>query len=111
MEIKHFNEEIAFSDKVTTKLILETPSTKEIRILLKEGLVMKEHKAPFPIIVHVLEGSIDFGVEGKKNRMEKGAIIALEKNVPHDLSANEDSIVRLTLSKSDNIERVEEVVK
>lgn len=111
MEIKQFNEEIEFSDKVTTKLILETSSTKEIRILLREGLVMKEHKAPFPIIVHVLEGSIDFGVEGKKNRMEKGAIISLKKNVTHDLSANKNSIIRLTLCKSDNIERVEEVIK
>lgn len=112
MELKNFYEDIAFnSDKVITKLILETPFTKEIRILLKEGLSMKEHKAPFPITVQVLEGGIDFGVEGKKHKMEKGAIIALEKNVLHDLTAHLDSVIRLTLSKSDKVERVENVIK
>jgi quercetin dioxygenase-like cupin family protein len=30
-------------------------------------------------------------------------------NVPHDLSANKDSVVRLTISKLDDAQRVEKV--
>ena len=57
MNIKSFNENIEYSDKrIVTKVILETSFSKEIRILLKNGQTMKEHKAPYPIIVHILEG-------------------------------------------------------
>ena len=107
-----FNTDLEFDDnKVRAQLILETSFSKEIRILLKKGQVMKEHQAPFPIVVHLLEGSINFGIEGKVSRLEKGAILTLAGKVPHDLLAHEDSIVRLTISSLDKAERVEEVIQ
>ncbi|MCF8714428.1 cupin domain-containing protein [Joostella atrarenae] len=111
MKLESFNKNIAFNnEKVVTKVLLETSFSKEIRNLLKKGQIMKEHKAPFPIIVHLLEGAIDFGVEGEVHSITKGDVLTLDANVPHDLTANEDSIVRLTLSKLDKIERVEKVI-
>lgn len=107
MKIESFNEDVVFGDKISTKVILETSFSKEIRILLKSGQLMKEHKAPFPIIVQVLEGEIDFGILGKIHKLQKGAIVTLNANVPHDLTALQDSIVRLTLSKLDTVSRVE----
>jgi quercetin dioxygenase-like cupin family protein len=112
MEMKSFNDELVFNDKkVAIKVILESLFSKEIRILLKEGQVMKEHKTPFPIVVHILEGVIDFGVKGVIHTFKKNDMIALEGNTPHDLTAKEDSIVRLTLSKLDKAERVEKVAE
>ena len=52
-------------------MILETSFSKEIRILLKNGQTMKEHKAPFPIGVHILEGTIDFGIKGEIKSLKK----------------------------------------
>lgn len=112
MQIESFNKNIEYGkDKVVTKLLLETPFSKEIRILLAEGQSMKEHKTAYPIAVHVLEGEIEFGVQGNQHTLHEGDIISLEANIPHDLTAKKDSVVRLTLSKSDSVERVEEVVK
>jgi len=112
MNKNSFNEEINYNnDRVSTSVILETSFSKEIRILLKKGQLMKEHKAPFPIVVHLLEGAIIFGVNGKDNHLEKGAILTLAGNVPHDLKAKEDSIVRLTISILDKAERVDNVAK
>ena len=110
MKIESFNDDVVYSDKISTKVILETSFSKEIRIVFKSGQIMKEHKAPFPIIVHVLEGTIDFGVLGEIKKLQKGAIITLEENIPHDLTALEDSIVSLSLSKLDNASRVEKVI-
>lgn len=106
-----FTKNLEFNDKkIVTQVLLETSFSKEIRILLKKGQLMKEHKAPFPIIVHIVKGSIDFGVEGTVHVLEQGDIITLAANIPHDLLAKSDSIVRLTLSKLDTAERVEKVV-
>ena len=101
-----YNEE-----KVAVKVMMETETSKEIRILFRKGQVMKEHKAGFPITVEVHEGKIAFGLGSEKIILESGDLISLEANVPHDLFAEEDSIVRLTLSKFDNVERVEKVVE
>lgn len=110
MNIKSFNENLEFShNRIITQVILETSFSKEIRILLKNGQTMKEHKAPFPIIVHILEGKIDFGVEGELITLKKGDVITLDSNIYHDLTAKEDSIVRLTLSKLDDASRVVKV--
>ncbi len=86
-------------------VLINTTDTKEVRIVFKEGQDMKEHKAPYPIVVSVIKGSIDFGVSTERFILEKGMMIALEANIPHDLKALQNSIVRLSLNKSDNVDR------
>lgn len=111
MKLGSFGENLVFSrEKIQTKVVLESDFSKEICIVMSEGQMMKEHKTKFPIVVHILEGTIDFGVCGSVHTMKKGAVIALEGNVPHDLKALENSVVRLTLSKQDMVSRVEEVI-
>lgn len=112
METNSFNQSVEFNpNRVSTKVILESSFSKEIRILLAKGQQMREHKTPYPIVVHLLKGSIDFGVENKTYTLSEGDILSLEGNVPHHLMAKENSIVRLTLSKLDKAERVEKVAK
>ena len=112
MKIESFNENGVFNnEKVITNVLLESSFSKEIRILLKKGQSLKEHKTPYSIIVHLLEGTIDFGVHGFVKPLKQGDVISLEGNVPHNLIAKADSIVRLTLSKYDKAERIEDVVQ
>ena len=96
--------------KISTKVILETATSKEIQILLPAGQVMKKHQAPYPIIVHLLSGAITFGTPGKEHHLKAGDILSLEAKVPHDLSAITDSIVRLSLATADSASRVSAVV-
>lgn len=95
---------------VSPTLLLETSSSKEIRLAMQKGSFMKEHKAPYEIIIQILKGSIELGVNGEKIVLNQLDLISLKANVPHNLLANEDSIVRLSLSKSDSIDRVKSVL-
>ncbi len=105
-------ENVVFNDeKPAISVLFKTPSTKEIRILMKKGQQMKEHQTPYPITVEIFEGKVTFGVNGKKYETEKGDILSLEGGVPHDLVATENSIIRLTLSNLDKLKRVKKVLK
>lgn len=104
-----FYEELHYEDghKPAIKIMIKTDLAKEIRILFRKGQEMKEHKAPYPIVVQILEGSIDFGTDGQRYPLKKGMMIALPANQIHDLRAMEESMVRLSLNLQDQTSRVE----
>ncbi|MBL4939076.1 MAG: cupin [Lutibacter sp.] len=97
--------------KPSISVLFETETTKEIKILMRKGQIMKEHKTKFPITVEIFEGSLDFGIEGTIYDLVKGDLVSLDASVPHDLIAKQDSIIRLTLSKLDTVERVIKVAE
>lgn len=99
------------SDKPVVNVLFDTESTKEVRISFKEGQEMKKHKTKYPIVVEIVEGTIDFGVKNQRYNLHKGTLVALEGNIEHDLIAKKDSIVRLSLNKLDQTQRVRNLVE
>ncbi|GHB63457.1 cupin [Persicitalea jodogahamensis] len=110
MKTASLYKDLTYQDnKPLVQPLLETDFTREIRIVFKGGQMMKEHFTPFPIVIEIVAGEIDFGTRGTIHRAVKGDLISLGGDVPHDLTALTDSIVRLTLSKPDRSERVMQV--
>lgn len=93
-------------DGVQANKMHEMGGTKEIRISMQSGAEMKEHSAPGDIMVQVLSGEIEFSVEAQVFNLKSLDMITLKANVPHSLKALKDSIIRLSLSKNDNVSRV-----
>ncbi len=105
-------DDFSYNDsKPDISVLLETENSKELRIAMKRGQSMKKHQTPFPIIVEIFEGSIDFGVDDQRLHLVKGDILSLEGGKPHDLTSLKDSIIRLSLAKSDRVDRVREVAE
>lgn len=65
-------------NKPVVNILFETSFTKEIRIAMKSGMEMKEHQSPFSIVIQIVEGTIEFGVDETTHMLEKGNLIALE---------------------------------
>jgi len=106
-----FYEDIIYGgSKPAIKLLLETPTSKEVRICIAAGQVMAEHKSPFSILIHILKGEITLGIQGQQQQMKAGQLISLGPHVPHDLTAIADTIVRLTIHKNDRLDRVENII-
>ncbi|TSE05779.1 MULTISPECIES: cupin domain-containing protein [Aquimarina] len=110
MHLTSLLKDVTYGEKkpILTKLI-ENDATKEIRIVFKKGQEMKEHKTKFPITVEVFEGEIGFGANNITYVLKRGDIISLDPNVSHNLIAAENSIIRLSLSMKDTVERVQKV--
>lgn len=83
-------------DRPSFTILLQNDYLKESRILFKANQIIREHTSPYPIVVEVVEGHIEFGAGGIKHQLEKGDIINLDAKEPHDLKAVKDSIVRLS---------------
>lgn len=112
MERASILENLIYGDnKPSITVLLNTISSKEIRITFRKGQEMKEHKSNYPIVVEVVDGKIDFGINGERHLLSKGELVALEPSILHNLIAEEDSIVRLSLNKSDDANRIKELVK
>ena len=45
------------------------------------------------------KGKINFGLENQQYNLKTGDLLSLEANVLHDLHAEEESLVRLTIHK------------
>ncbi|WP_120944730.1 cupin domain-containing protein [Helicobacter labacensis] len=99
MPILRFLEGVNFNS-LHLQVLLETPSSKEIRICMPEGQEMREHQAPGQIVVRVLKGRIWFEVGGTRHTLEMGDCIALDANTPHSLGGLEDSVLNLSLHKT-----------
>ena len=112
MKTASFFTDLKFSDEsVVITPMLDSDFGKEIRIAFKEGQIMKEHKTKFPITVMTLRGSIEFTVGSETFLLNEGDVISLEGDVMHELKANTKSVVRLSLHKSDSVDRVKGVLK
>ena len=105
LEKEHeFEEHAAFKSHET----IVGHNRRKLGAQMLQSTVMKEHKTAFPIVVQPVEGDILSGVNGQN--LKKGDLIAIDGNVPHDLKANEDSILRLTLNKQGSALRVARMI-
>lgn len=84
--------------RVTSETPLHTPRLRVVEIALGEGAELTEHSAPAPIIVQVLEGSVEFHVGGATHLLEAPGFVHLP--VPgerHRVSASDPARIQITM--------------
>jgi quercetin dioxygenase-like cupin family protein len=86
-----------FSDRNGITLVKEG----DLRLTLtrlKRGARMDEHRTDGYSCVQVLEGRLQIVVDGEANELGVGEVIALGRDVPHEVSALEDAAFLLTIA-------------
>lgn len=86
-------------DKVHFKNIFETENGGAGLLAFEAGQKLDTHLAPTEVMVTVLEGEIEFTMDGKPNDLKAGEFLLMGANVPHSVLAKSDSKVLLVKVK------------
>ena len=72
-------------------------------IIMKAGARMEEHHSGARISVHTLSGRVRLRLGEETVDLPAGHLLALEKDIPHDLEAVQESSVLLTIAWQESV--------
>jgi quercetin dioxygenase-like cupin family protein len=78
--------------------IYKTDAMRIVLIALHKDAMLKEHSTNGVISVQVLDGEINFRTQGETHNLTKGKMIALHRNITHEVTAVEESVFLLTVA-------------
>ena len=82
-----------------SKPLVNSDAVRQVVFAMDKGQVMSEHRAPFVVVVQILDGEMDFTVEGETRRLVAHDWIIMPPDKPHDLDAIKPTRFLLTLVK------------
>ena len=104
-EIKRLREEDAWQGGRDSKTLVKNQDFRIVLTVMKADALLREHKTTGRISVQVLSGHIRMHVQDKVFDFPVGHLLALDRAVPHDVKALEDSAFLLTLAWPEEGER------
>jgi len=97
-EIARLKNETAWINGDRNAVTLQKNSNlRVVLISLHKGATLHEHKVEGPLTLFVLSGKMNFIAGEEKVILEGNEFIVLEKAVPHDVEALEDTTFILTI--------------
>ncbi len=80
-----------------TRTLVRTAAVEVVRLIVRAGQEIPQHKAKGELIVHCLEGRVAFTALGKTQMLEAGKLLHLPAGEPHALKGIEDASLLLTI--------------
>lgn len=69
-----------------------------VMMAMEGGDVLARHHADGVVTVHLLDGHVTFTAAGESFDLRPGEIMVLQPKVPHDVRAEEQSVILLTIT-------------
>jgi len=104
-ERNRLREENAWQGGRDSKTLVKNEDFRIVLTVMKANALLHEHKATGRISVQVLSGHIQMHVQDKVFDLPAGHLLALDRDVPHDVTALEDSALLLTIAWPEEGER------
>ena len=87
-------------EKVHVKNIFETDNGGVAVLAFEAGQKLDTHLAPTEVMVVVMEGEIEFTVDGHPNDLQAGQFLLLGQDVPHSVYAKTNAKLLLVKVKA-----------
>ena len=90
-------EETYRSGDRNAKTLAKEPDLRVVLTVLKEGARLREHQAPGPVAVQTISGRLRLHAGGQTFDLPTGHLLTLERDLPHDVEALEESAFLITI--------------
>jgi quercetin dioxygenase-like cupin family protein len=80
------------------KTLVKEPDFRIVLVALQEGARMERHQAAGRISVQTLVGQVRLHLSGEIVDLPVGRLVSVERDVPHDVEAMEESAFLLTIA-------------
>lgn len=77
--------------------LVRTDHLEIFRYALPAGKIVDTHRAAGVMVVHCLEGTVDFTALGRTQTMAPGTMLYLQDREPHSLTATSDALLLITI--------------
>lgn len=77
--------------------VLAHPDVRVVVLTFTVGHLLKEHSAPFPLLMQALDGELLVRAGSQETKLTPGALLRLDAALPHEVEALSDSRLMLTL--------------
>ncbi len=99
-ELLHLRDEDSWRRDTgrSSKTLAKYPDFRIVLVLMKANTRMNEHHADARISIHSLQGRIRIHLPDQKVDLRAGELMALDRAIPHDVEALEESAFLITIS-------------
>jgi quercetin dioxygenase-like cupin family protein len=77
--------------------LVKYPHMRIVLVALRKGKNMHEHKVEGPMSLFVVSGTVVLTAGKSKHRLNARDMVTLRKTIPHDVHAETDSVIMLTI--------------
>ena len=105
-EMTRLRGENAWQGGRNSKTLVKHPDFRVVLTVLKSNARLHEHRAAGRISVQAIAGHIRMHVQDKMIDLPAGHMLALERALPHDVEALEDSAFLLTIAWPEDATKV-----
>lgn len=88
--------------RARARQILKAKGVRIMRLSFDAGQTMKEHVEYVPVLIQTLQGTVVLTVSGERIEMPAGAVVHLDKQLTHSITALEKSHLMVTLLGAHN---------
>lgn len=99
-EIERLHRENTGETGRNSKTIVKYPNFSLVLMVMRSKAKFPEHRSAGRISVQVLKGHIQMRVLGNLLDLPAGNLVALDRDVPHDVEALDDSAFMLMIASS-----------
>src|SRR5690349_12946817 len=96
-EIDQLGAEPEWKTGHNARTLVKYDDLRVVLVALRADARIPEHRADGRVTIHAIRGRVHVRAEGRTFDLPAGALVALDRGVPHDVHAIDDSAILLTI--------------
>lgn len=103
-EIRTLEKELSAAPSRSARTLVKHGPLRITLVAVSPGGELRPHKAEGPISLHILEGEIEFQVEGESWTLPRGSLFALDSGITHSVRSPKGGVFLLTVVAATGID-------